>query len=523
VPVSQVIIQAGGRGTRLETLTRNRPKCLVPVDGRPLLYHTFAAFPGASFTVIADYRGDVVRRYLDAFPPGVEVRIVEADGDGTCGGIAKAAAGLDQDKPAALVWSDLVFDFPPGLIMISPVMIALTDAFPCRWRGMPIRRHRPKTLAEALQAIPAEQVVPALREVNTRQDGVLGLFGFDDPRLLSCVPRSGDFMEWMQESGLWWEPVWINTVREYGTAQALRDHWDAAPASRWFNSVEIGPNFVVKKARTPEFQHLINDEASWYVEVGARRGFRNVPHFDLEVPDAITMERLDGRHPFEIQPSADKLHAIMDTLSGLHALAAAPTNRLAVREMYADKPRARLAHIAKLAPDYAVRDTIRINGRACRNPLGHPHMFTGLLAKLTPDSFAFIHGDPTFSNMLIDDAGKVWLIDPRGRFGSVQFYGDPAYDWAKLWYSVVGGYDQFNRKRFVLTLDGPTVEIEIAPSGWEHLAPAMAERLGPDMMRRVRVLHGLIWLSLSGYVTEDYDAMLGAWFKGMLELETALA
>jgi len=42
-------------------------------------------------------------------------------------------------------------------------------------------------------------------------------------------------------------------------------------------------------------------------------------------------------------------------------------------------------------------------------------------------------------------------------------------------------------------------------------------------MRRVRVLHGLIWLSLSGYVTEDYDAMLGAWFKGMLELETALA
>ena len=107
--ISQVIIQAGGRGTRLETLTRNRPKCLVPVDGKPLLYHTFDAFPGASFTIIVDYRGEVVRRYLDAFPPGVPVRIVEADGDGTCGGIAKAAAGLEQDVPVAVVWCDLLF------------------------------------------------------------------------------------------------------------------------------------------------------------------------------------------------------------------------------------------------------------------------------------------------------------------------------------------------------------------------------------------------------------------------------
>ena len=113
--ISQVIIQAGGRGTRLETLTRNRPKCLVPVDGKPLLYHTFDAFPGASFTIIVDYRSEVVRRYLDAFPPGVPVRIVEADGDGTCGGIAKAAAGLEQDVPVAVVWCDLMFGGPPKI------------------------------------------------------------------------------------------------------------------------------------------------------------------------------------------------------------------------------------------------------------------------------------------------------------------------------------------------------------------------------------------------------------------------
>lgn len=39
-----VIIQAGGKGTRLEGLTRNRPKCLVPVNNRPLIFWAFEAF-----------------------------------------------------------------------------------------------------------------------------------------------------------------------------------------------------------------------------------------------------------------------------------------------------------------------------------------------------------------------------------------------------------------------------------------------------------------------------------------------
>ena len=35
----KIIIQAGGKGTRLEQLTRNKPKCLVPVDNLPIIFH----------------------------------------------------------------------------------------------------------------------------------------------------------------------------------------------------------------------------------------------------------------------------------------------------------------------------------------------------------------------------------------------------------------------------------------------------------------------------------------------------
>ena len=43
-PVKKIIIQAGGKGTRLEGLTRNKPKCLVPVNNLPIIFYAFQKF-----------------------------------------------------------------------------------------------------------------------------------------------------------------------------------------------------------------------------------------------------------------------------------------------------------------------------------------------------------------------------------------------------------------------------------------------------------------------------------------------
>ena len=42
--MTKIIIQAGGKGTRLEGLTRNKPKCLVPVNNLPILFYAFKKF-----------------------------------------------------------------------------------------------------------------------------------------------------------------------------------------------------------------------------------------------------------------------------------------------------------------------------------------------------------------------------------------------------------------------------------------------------------------------------------------------
>lgn len=53
-----------------------------------------------------------------------------------------------------------------------------------------------------------------------------------------------------------------------------------------------------------------------------------------------------------------------------------------------------------------------------------------------------IHGDPVFTNIMINKYGKIKFIDMRGKIGDkLTIYGDWLYDWAKVYQSLIG-YDE---------------------------------------------------------------------------------
>ena len=85
--MTKIIIQAGGKGTRLEGLTRNKPKCLVPVNNLPILFYAFKKFPKAEFTIIADYKTDVLEKYLESFGNEYNYKIIKTHKKGTASGI----------------------------------------------------------------------------------------------------------------------------------------------------------------------------------------------------------------------------------------------------------------------------------------------------------------------------------------------------------------------------------------------------------------------------------------------------
>jgi glucose-1-phosphate cytidylyltransferase len=62
-----VVILAGGRGTRLSEETGIRPKPMVEIGGRPILWHLmsyFASYGHRDFLVACGYRGEMIKEYF---------------------------------------------------------------------------------------------------------------------------------------------------------------------------------------------------------------------------------------------------------------------------------------------------------------------------------------------------------------------------------------------------------------------------------------------------------------------------
>ncbi|HKS59426.1 MAG TPA: NDP-sugar synthase [Thermoplasmata archaeon] len=107
----KALVLVGGFGTRLRPITYSVPKQLIPIAGKPLLYHVLDLLPPEIDEVVlaSGYKSEVVAAYLSAHPLPAPTRCVsEAQPLGTGGGMLNAGAGMSD--PFLLLNSDVVAD-----------------------------------------------------------------------------------------------------------------------------------------------------------------------------------------------------------------------------------------------------------------------------------------------------------------------------------------------------------------------------------------------------------------------------
>ena len=80
-PVRRAVILAAGLGSRMGSLTTSVPKCLVEVNGVPILFRSLRVLASAGVTeavVVVGYEADQVRRRVGDTFAGMQIKYVDA-------------------------------------------------------------------------------------------------------------------------------------------------------------------------------------------------------------------------------------------------------------------------------------------------------------------------------------------------------------------------------------------------------------------------------------------------------------
>lgn len=262
-----IIVQAGGKGTRLKHLTANKPKALVSINNLPMIFYLFKKFPDKKFIVIGDYKFDVLKKYLETFAE-VDFEMVNANGKtGTLSGLNKALEKIPESESFMLIWSDLILDENLKMPNKKGNFIGISKEFPCRWRF--VNNH--------------------FEEVSSSIDGVAGMFVFENKSVLTDLPEEGEFVRYLSTKSLKFKTIPLTKTKEYGLLDVVNNV--EKPKCRPFNKMTVEGNKVIKEPITQQGKELAEKEINWYKFINDK-GCSNINLPKIYSFDPLVMEKI---------------------------------------------------------------------------------------------------------------------------------------------------------------------------------------------------------------------------------------
>ena len=117
--LEQALIVAGGYGKRMRNLTANKPKCLIEIDGHPILKYQLDCLTNFEKVIISvnQHSGKVIEQYVQSAYPRLNCVFSYAEPKGVAYGIYSAINAIDTKKSILITVADVIcFDGYQSLV-----------------------------------------------------------------------------------------------------------------------------------------------------------------------------------------------------------------------------------------------------------------------------------------------------------------------------------------------------------------------------------------------------------------------
>lgn len=242
------MILAGGLGTRLSEETANRPKPMIEIGGKPLLWHLLNIYSGAGyrdFIVAAGYKQEIVKEYFHQFYaynndftidlatgqtttrerelPNWTVSVIDTGLATMTGGRLKRLRSIIGDEPFMCTYGD-------GLASID--INALVRTHRSAGRLATLTAVRPPARFGALE-LDGNRVKTFVEKTQSSEGWINGGFFVFEPAVLDRIAGDATLLEHEPLTKLaadsqltvyrhdgFWQPM--DTLRD---KRSLEDHW----------------------------------------------------------------------------------------------------------------------------------------------------------------------------------------------------------------------------------------------------------------------------------------------------------
>ncbi|BBC78089.1 Hypothetical protein KNT65_gp041 [Escherichia phage EcS1] len=502
--MKKAVILGAGLATRLYPVTHHIPKVLVNYKQHTILknLHDIYADLGADeiYVVVHSKFAETVVAYAEQEGLNIIVHTVD-EAYGSAYALATMSKFLEGHN-VIVNWCDIIPDFGSWSWDQNAIYVKGNE---CRYKFDG----------------------DSIKNVGDTGGNVVGIYQFRDWEFwqgeskeeIHDACRGRDFVEFIYPKVFTYSEL-LNLI-DLGDMIKLHDAHKDRELNRSFNSVEMHEHTVEKIAVTEQGKKLQEKELSWYRSVSSDA----TPFIEAVTENSFVMERIKGLPAFEWLyglPADHQFNKIEDILEALNfgneVYASENTIERDFTKEFYTKVIDRCESIQGVVNSFG--KITHVNGvklgrlkpmlkQALSHLIYHHHETQGR-------QYSVIHGDPNFSNTMIQYDGKVRFIDPRGYFGETEIYGPRLYDEAKVLYAI-SGYDSFNANH---AWGGLTIDDENA---WVNIAPLVYKYEKTDMFNEYHHLAvAIIWIALGGYFKNNPLKATAAYYYGMMLLTKQL-